>query len=188
MVSAIDLSTATGVRDVAIILVGFASALRRSELAALALADIEARPDGVLLHVRRSKTDPGGRGQIVAVAHGRHPHTDPIAALNRWLAFRGLAPGPVFTSMRTHQLTGDPISGNAIARMLRRRAGAAGVPADRVTGHSLRAGHATTAARAGVSIDRIAAQTRHKRVSILIERYIRPVEALETTSSRDLGL
>jgi integrase len=72
--------------------------------------------------------------------------------------------------------------------MLRTRARAAGMSSDRITGHSLRAGHATTAAAAGVSLDRIALQTRHKRLSTLIERYIRPAQALEATSSRDLGL
>lgn len=63
--------------------------------------------------------------------------------------------------------------------------------AERITAHSLRAGHATSAAVAavaGVALDRIAAQTRHKRLSTLIERYIRPAQALEYSSSRDLGL
>lgn len=189
IVTPIDLDTAAGMRDTAIILLGFASALRRAELAALTLADLEFRSTGLLLHVRQSKTDPEGHGQVVAVAPGRHLRTDPLAALDRWLTRRGPTPGPLFTSMRNYRLTDvDPISGNAIALMLRNRARAAGIPPERVTGHSLRAGHATTAARAGVSIDRIAAQTRHKRVSILIERYIRPVDALENTSSRDLGL
>ena len=72
--------------------------------------------------------------------------------------------------------------------MLRNRAEQAGLPAERITPHSLRAGHATTAAVAGVSLDRIAAQTRHKRLSTLLERYIRPAQALDLTSSRDLGL
>ena len=62
------------------------------------------------------------------------------------------------------------------------------IPASRITAHSLRAGHATSAAVAGVALDRIAAQTRHKRLSTLIERYIRPAEAMQYTSSRDLGL
>jgi hypothetical protein len=53
---------------------------------------------------------------------------------------------------------------------------------------TLRAGHATTAARAGVGVDRIAAQTRPRRIEVLVERYIRPAQALERTSSRDLGL
>ncbi len=72
--------------------------------------------------------------------------------------------------------------------MLRKRARAAGLAAERITAHSLRAGHATSAAVAGVTLDRIAAQTRHKRLSSLIERYIRPAQAMEYTSSRDLGL
>jgi integrase len=72
--------------------------------------------------------------------------------------------------------------------MLKGRAEAAGVFAERITGHSLRAGHATTAAMAGVGLDRIAAQTRHPRISTLIEHYIRPLEALLVTPSRDLGL
>ena len=72
--------------------------------------------------------------------------------------------------------------------MLRRRARDAGLAAERITPHSLRAGHATEAALAGVAIDRIAAQTRHRRLSTLLERYIRPAQALQLTTSRDLGL
>lgn len=82
----------------------------------------------------------------------------------------------------------EPITGDAVARMLRVRAAAAGLPTARITGHSLRAGHATSAALAGVPVERIAAQTRHRRIDVLIERYIRPIDALRTTSSRDLGL
>jgi integrase len=127
--------------------------------------------------VRSSKTDQEGRGQIVGVAHGQHAATDPIAALAAWRTVRGNAPGPLFTSLRNRNLTLDSLSGEAVARMLRARVRAAGLSAERITGHSLRAGHATTAALAGVSLDRIAAQTRHRRRSTLIERYIRPVEA-----------
>lgn len=72
--------------------------------------------------------------------------------------------------------------------MLRALAQAGGLAAERITAHSLRAGHATTAALAGVGLDRIAAQTRHRDLSVLVNRYIRPLEALATTSSRDIGL
>jgi integrase len=188
MLGPIDRTTAKGARDATIILLGFASALRRSELAALDLADVEPKPGGLLLHVRRSKTDQDAAGQVVAVAHGQHAETDPIAALDGWLGQRGHEPGPLFTSMRNKTITTERLSGNAIARMLRNRADRAGLPAERITPHSLRAGHATTAAIAGVSLDRIAAQTRHKRLSTLLERYIRPAQALDFTSSRDLGL
>lgn len=188
IVTAIDRSTAKGARDAAIILLGFASALRRSELTELTFADVETQPGGLLLRVRRSKTDPEAHGQVVGIAHGQQAMTDPVAALSTWTAVRGTDPGPLFTSLRNGVLTEDPISGEAVARMLRTRARAAGMSTDRITGHSLRAGHATTAAAAGVSLDRIALQTRHRRLSTLIERYIRPAQALEATSSRDLGL
>lgn len=72
--------------------------------------------------------------------------------------------------------------------MLRTRAEAAGLDGTRITAHSLRAGHATTAALAGVPLNRIAAQTRNKDLGVLVNRYIRPLEALDNTSSKDLGL
>ncbi len=188
IVATIDRTTLRGARDTAILLLGFAGALRRSELAALTLADLEPKPGGLLLHLRRSKTDQEARGQVVGIAHGQHGLTDPIAALDAWLALRGTAPGPVFTSLRPGIPTLRPFSGDTVSAVVKERALAAGLSGGRISGHSLRAGHATSAALAGVGIDRIAAQTRHRRIDILIERYIRPVQALQTTSSRDLGL
>ena len=188
IVEHIDRSTVLGARDAAIILLGYASAMRRSELAALRLDDIEFKPGGVMLTIRRSKTDQYADGQVVAVVHGQHAATDPVAALDTWLRHRGAEPGRLFTSLRSGPVTGEPISGEAISIVLRKRARAAGLAAERITAHSLRAGHATSAAIAGVALDRIAAQTRHKRLSTLIERYIRPAQALEYTSSRELGL
>lgn len=188
IVEHIDRDTARGARDAALILLGYASAMRRSELAALTLGDVEFQPGGVLLTIRRSKTDQHADGQAVAVVHGQHASTDPVSALDAWLRHRGTEPGRVFTSVRSGSVTTDPISGEAISIVLRKRARAAGLAAERITAHSLRAGHATSAAVAGVALDRIAAQTRHKRLSTLIERYIRPAQAMEYTSSRDLGL
>ena len=188
IVGAIDQSTPIGTRDAAIILLGFASAMRRSELTALTLADIETRPAGLVLTVRRSKTDQEAHGQVVGVAHGHHRLTDPVAALTAWRHLRGTTPGALFTRLWRSQISLEPLSGNAVSRMLRARAQAAGLDAQRITAHSLRAGHATTAALAGVPLARIAAQTRHQDLSVLVNRYIRPLEALATTSSRDLGL
>ncbi|MCK5891821.1 tyrosine-type recombinase/integrase [Aeromicrobium sp.] len=144
--------------------------MRRSELAALTLADVEFRPGGVLLTIRRSKTDQYANGQVVAVVHGQHVATDPIAALDAGLGHRRPDPGRLLTSLRSGAVTTDPISGEPISIVLRKRARAAGLAAERITAHSLRAGHATSAAVAGVALDRIAAQTRHKRLSTLIER------------------
>jgi integrase len=184
----IDRTRPIGVRDTAMILLGYASAMRRAELVALTLADIEHKPAGLLLHIRRSKMDQEGHGETVAVAHGHHAATDPVAALNAWRAVRGEAPGALFTRIWGSTISLAPLTGHVPARLLRARAEAAGLDATRVTAHSLRAGHATTAALAGVPLHRIAAQTRHKDIGVLVNRYIRPLEALAETSSKDLGL
>ncbi|MBC7762358.1 MAG: tyrosine-type recombinase/integrase [Candidatus Saccharibacteria bacterium] len=189
MVSAIDTTTATSIRARAIILLGFASAVRPSELAALDLTDITALPSGILMTIRRSKTDPTGRGQLVGVVRGDHPHTDPVAALAVWTACRPVGPGPLFTRIhRTGVVTAIGLDVRTISRTITSRATSAGLDALPVFGHSLRAGHATTAAANGASIDRIAAQTRHRDLDTLIEHYIRPATALSTSTSADLGL
>jgi site-specific recombinase XerD len=188
IIGGIDRTTPIGTRDAAIILVGFASALRRSEFVDLTLADIEHKPASLLLTVRQSKTDQEGHGQVVAVAHGQQALTNPVAALAAWRAVRGEAPGTLFTRIWASSVSLQPLSGHLVARMLRARAEAAGLDGTRIAARSLRAGDATAAALAGVPLDGIAAQTRHRDISVLINRYIRPLEALARTSSRDLGL
>lgn len=188
IVACIDRTTPIGIRDAAIILLGYASAMRRAEIVALTLVDVEHKPAGLLLNIRQSKMDQEGHGQVVAVAHGHHALTDPVAALAAWRAVRGEAPGALFTRIWGSSVSLESLSGHVVARMLRARAVAAGLDGTRITAHSLRAGHATAAALAGVPLDRIAAQTRHKDLTVLVNRYIRPLEALATTSSRDLGL
>jgi integrase len=114
---------------------------------------------------------------------------DPIAALQHWLQLRGATPGPVFVPLRGGATGERGLAPHTFGRLLKARAKGAGLPnAERITGHSLRAGHATAAHRAGVPIARNAAQTRHKDLSVLFDRYIRPVDALEFSSSKDLGL
>lgn len=192
ILAAIDRTTPIGLRDAAVILVGFASALRVGELAALTITDLEPQAAGMLVHIRSSKTDPDGVGQVVGIAAGDDAVTDPISALHAWLDWRGSEPGPLFTSMRgvnrSARVRIAPISSTAISDIVHERAKAAGLPAERITGHSLRAGHATTAAVAGVPVEKIAAQTRHRQINILIQHYIRPAQTLQHSSSQHLGL
>lgn len=166
VLEAIDRTTPIGIRDAAIILLGYASAMRRAEIVALTLRDVETKPAGLLLHVRKSKMDQEGHGQVVGVAHGSNAITDPVAALSAWQTRRGPEPGALFTRIWGTKVSLDPLSGHVVARMPRARAEAAGLDGTRITAHSLRAGHATTAALAGVPLNRIAAQTRHRDLGL----------------------
>jgi len=146
LVSSIDADTAIGVRDRADILLGYASALRPGELSALDLADVIPKPTGILVAVRRSKTDQDGHGQLVGVARGQRPQTDPVRALDAWFKIRPAGAGALFTRVyRSGAVTAERIGPRAVSRLVQARANAAGFDGIPVTGHSLRAGHATTA-------------------------------------------
>jgi integrase len=189
IVACIDPASRIGVRDRAVLLLGYAAALRPSEIAALRQADISVGPQGLLITIRRSKTDQEGHGQLVGVAAGIHPATDPIRALRAWFDLRPAGPGPLFTRVpATRPITHDGIGPRTVSDLVRNRATVAGLGALGVSGHSLRAGHATTAAANGAPIDRIAAQTRHRDLTTLFNHYIRPADALARSTSRDLGL
>lgn len=189
IVVSIDTDDAKDIRDRAILLVGYASAMRPGEISALDVDDLQRKPTGVLIRVRRSKTDPDAQGHLIGVARGDNRLTDPVRALDAWLKVRPSEPGALFTRVlwRNHP-TSDRIGPRAISRTVQERANAAGFDGMSVSGHSLRAGHATTAAVNGAPIDRIAAQTRHRDLGTLLNHYIRPAEAMATTTSRDLGL
>jgi integrase len=189
IVTSIDSGSRIGVRDRAVLLLGYAGALRPGEIAALRLADISVGRHGLLVTIRRSKTDQEGQGQIVGVAAGANAATDPIRALRAWLDLRPAGPGPLFTRVpATRPISGDGIEQRTISDLVRNRAAAAGLGDLGVSGHSLRAGHATTAAVNGAPIDRIAAQTRHRDLTTLFNHDIRPADALANTTSRGLGL
>lgn len=167
-----------GLRDRALLLVGFHGALRRSELAALDVEDLRFEPTGVVLSIRKSKTDQEGAGAEIGLP--RHPDAtiDPVCALEAWIAAAAIIAGPVFRSFTMRgELQANRIDGRDVARIVQRIAKDAHLEGD-LGGHSLRAGFVTAAAKAGVSIDRIAQVSRHKSVPILLG-YIRRANVLE---------
>jgi site-specific recombinase XerD len=153
-------NTLTGLRDRALLLIGFAAALRRSELVALQVADLERRRGGILLHIRRSKTDQHGRGQAIPVPCG--VHLKPVAALDAWLAAAGIDAGPIFREVDRHGRVGAAaLSGRSVARIVKRCAAAAGFDPAGFAGHSLRAGFVTQALADGVDPFKAMKITRH---------------------------
>jgi integrase len=162
-------------RDRALLLIGFAGGLRRSELVALDVGDIEQVRQGIVLHLRRSKTDQEGRGQKIGIPHGR-TRWCPVSALEAWMVASGIKEGAIFRPVDRHaRLHECRLSGEAIALMIRERVAAAGLEPAQYSGHSLRAGLATSAAQAGVPTWRIKAQTRHASEAMLA-KYIRDGE------------
>src|SRR5258705_5099533 len=86
--------TLAAIRDKAIVLLAFAAALRRSELVDLKVNDVEWREKGILLQIRRSKTDQEGKGRAIPVPLGSK--LQPVAALSAWLKASGITEGPIF--------------------------------------------------------------------------------------------
>ena len=160
------------VRDAAILLIGFAGAFRRSELISLDCNDIEIGNPGAAIVLRRSKTDQNGRGRAVSISRVPGPLC-PIAALERWLLVSHISEGPIFRPVtKSGTVMPKRISPETIARILKTHVHAIGRDPTRYSGHSLRAGFATVAARIGVPQWRIRAQTGHLSDRVL-DRYIR---------------
>lgn len=175
-------------RDRALLLVGFAAALRRSELVALDVEDLRFVPDGVVLTLRRSKTDQDGAGTEIAIPHGSGDRTCPVATLLRWLAAAGIEAGPVFVSVRrSGRASGTRLSGRDVARVVKARVAEVGLNPKDFGGHSLRAGFITSAAEAGVAERHIQNQSRHKSLPVL-RGYIRRGSLFRDNAAARVGL
>lgn len=160
------------IRDRALLLIGFAGAFRRSELVGFDCGDVEPVGRGIVLHLRRSKTDQTGQGRKIAIPHGR-TRWCPVRHLADWLAYARIERGPIFRSIDRHgNIAPDRLSAEAVSTILKKRVEAAGFDPATFSGHSLRAGLATSAAMAGASSWKIRQQTGHKSDAMLA-RYIR---------------
>ena len=165
---------ARAARDRAILLVGFASGLRRSELAALELRDVEVAAAGLVIRIPRSKTDQEGAGQEISVHRGRRRETCPVRAYEAWLVERGRAAGALFCRVSAAGAV-EPskhMRGDAIALVVKSACERAGLDPDRYGGHSLRAGMCTAAAEHGARELAIMARSRHSSVE-MVRRYVR---------------
>ena len=169
--------TLIGIRDAAIIAVGFAGALRRSEICALGVEDVEFLDDEgqMWLTIRQSKTDQQGRGQRIAVQDG--DGVRPIKHLKRHLGSSAITEGPLFQTMRRGgHLRGNPMHHSDIPRIVKHYAALIGLNPKDIAGHSLRAGFVTSAAVHHARLDKIMAVTRHKSPSTVMG-YIRDADA-----------
>lgn len=177
-----------GVRDRAIILLGFACAMRRSDLVGLDVTDLALADEGLVIVIKRGKTDQEGEGRKVGVPRGKNPDTCPVLAVQTWLEESGIDSGPLFRSVSKHGRLGDTrLSDKVVATVVKRTLEAAGKSAKRFGGHSLRAGLITQAAMAGVSERAIMDQSGHKSLAVM-RRYIRDGSLFRENAAAKVGL
>ncbi|MEJ1959408.1 MAG: site-specific integrase [Nitrosomonadales bacterium] len=161
-----------GVRDKALLLIGFAGAFRRSELVGLQVEDIQFVKKGMIIRIRRGKTDQVGKGRDIAIplVYGK---LSPVAAVKEWLQQSGINDGCVFRRVdRNGKVANGGLSPQSVALIVKQRAKQIGLDERQYSGHSLRAGLVTSAANSGVSSWKICQQTGHQSAAMM-QRYIR---------------
>ncbi|GAA4987696.1 tyrosine-type recombinase/integrase [Kineococcus glutinatus] len=172
-------------RDRALLVMGFAGALRRSELSGLDAEDVDVQPDGLHVHVPGLPSEETGHGRTVVLPHGSRRATCPVRSWQAWVQVSGVRSGPAFLAVTKggRSLRQQRLTGQAIARMIKRRVLDVGLDPDAFSGHSLRAGFATAAAGAGLPDRSIRRQTGH-RSSLALEACIRgPAPVLDNPAA-----
>ena len=168
-------------RDQALLLVGFAGALRRSELVGLNWEDVTWLIEGMQLLLRRSKTDQEGQGREVAIPYAIGESRCPVKSLAAWRAACGFPEkGPIFGPKKR-------LNDRTVARVVQKAVQRIGLDARLYGGHSLRSGFATEAARGGASERSIMRQTGHRSAATLW-RYIRYASLFEEHALAKTGL
>ena len=160
-----------GVRDRAVLLLGFAGALRRSEITGLDVEDIAWDADGIALKLRRTKEGQHSAAAVVRIPFGQNEATCPVAALRKWLDVAAIVTGPVFRRISTaFNVATERLNSDAVRRIVQSRAAAAGLVGtieNPISSHGLRAGFITSAYKVGLSDVEIMEHVRHKRPEVM---------------------
>jgi integrase len=155
-----------GRRDRALLLFGFAGALRRSELVSLHVEDVAAVGGGLRLRIVRGKTDQVGQGAEIGLPRGKYAETCPVLAFEAWQAIAKRQAGPLFRRISVAGTIGEAaLHPDAVRRILAHRTRAAGLTVDgfdRLSTHALRVGFITEAYGKGVRDEDIMRHTRHR--------------------------
>lgn len=162
-------------RDRAILVVGFLSACRRSNISALDVEDLTFTRQGLDVTLRRSKTDQEGAGYTVSIPLQDDPQLCAVGTLRAWMGAASVEGGALFRSVSRWGRVGGRLGAQEVCRRVQvriDRAGIKGIDPAGFGAHSLRAGFCTSAAEAGASIDTIMAQTAHRSANTVIG-YIR---------------
>jgi integrase len=182
VVRELPLDTPGGLRDRAILLLGFTGAFRRSELIALNIEDLSFTEECLIIALGKSKTNQLGDHEEKAIFYSPESAVCPIRSLKAWLGQLNRVQGPVFVSLRKNNiLTTNRLSGQTVNVLVQRHLGAG------FTAHSLRASFVTVAKLAGADDSKVMNQTKHK-TSAMIRRYTRLDDVKQHNAAKELGL
>jgi integrase len=170
------------IRNAAILVMGWACAMRRSEITALDYEDIEQLSDeGFMLVIRRSKTDQLAEGTMLPVTAEEDDLVCPLLRLKDWIEVRGTGRGPLFLRSgwkKSAKRLGDK-QVQLIVTNLAKVAGAEPTGTNSTfSAHSLRAGFITDAVQAGQQDAEIMKRSRHKSHQVFM-RYVRPAQTVK---------
>ena len=181
----------SGRRDRALLLFGFAGALRRSELVSLRVEDVSPAAGGLRVRIPRSKTDPAGQGAEIGLPRGKFAETCPVLAFDAWQAVAKRRAGPLFRRVSAGGTIGAAaLHPDAVRRILARRCRMAGFSPDgfdRLSAHALRVGFITEAYGKGVRDEDIMRHTRHRDLRTM-RGYVRRAGLLTESPAGALDL
>jgi integrase len=171
-------------RNRALLVTGYVTLARQSELTALQFADLSVEPDGFgTVIIRRSKGDQEGRGATVAVP------ADAVRHLLKWIEAAGIKDGPLFRAVRHNGGIGGALDPGAVARIFKTMAAEAKLPADktgqalRISGHSPRIGGAQDMLRYKETLAAIMVSGRWKSPE-MVGRYVKEQAARDSAANR----
>lgn len=175
-----------GTRDAALLTLGWSSALRRSELVALNIGDLEFSDEGLIVTVRRSKTDKEGNGSKIGIPRaiektgllGRtNDRLCPVKLVERWISRMSQTPlspdEPLFVKLGVNARgkwwhpNGGRLSARSVSIIVKTYARYAGLNWEQYAAHSLRRGLATEAGARGIPERVISRHTRHQSIKVL---------------------
>ena len=176
------------IRNRSMLNLGLAGGFRRSELVDLDFADLEFVEEGVIVTLRRSKTDQEGQGFRKGIPFGQYPETCPVKALRAWLNAAEISEGPIYRTVTNAGVVLDQrTSTQAVNRAVKAVAKLAGLEVREYSAHSLRAGLVTTASRAGKRLDRIMDMSGHTSEKV-VRGYIREGSLFRDNAASGIGL
>jgi integrase len=168
------------VRDKSVITLAFFGALRRSEVVALDVDNIQLTEKGMMVTILQSKTS--DKAQNVYIAYAKDKDICPVTSFKKWLEIAGIAKGPVFRSLiKGGKISADRLSGHSVSEIIKNHFG------DDYSGHSTRRGLVTASAEKGTSLHVIKKHSRHKSADMILH-YIEDTKGFDDSAVTVLGV